>query len=174
MVSPVQIQVPLPNPQGRPGRAPYGETIWRGREKYGPLVKWLRHRPFTAVTWVRIPYGSPRQKKPDPFRFRPVERPETAHTQVPSSFSPQKLKTAFAGTPGPGAPQFGGLAQLVRALASHARGHWFESSSLHQKQEAIRKDGLLFLLWSRGREPGEIRQPLAATPPYGCLYRRSR
>ena len=27
---------------------------------------------------------------------------------------------------------FGGLAQLVRALASHARGHWFESSSLHQ------------------------------------------
>ena len=27
---------------------------------YGPLVKWLRHRPFTAVTWVRVPYGSPR------------------------------------------------------------------------------------------------------------------
>ena len=25
----------------------------------GPLVKWLRHRPFTAVTWVQIPYGSP-------------------------------------------------------------------------------------------------------------------
>src|SRR5699024_7016475 len=25
---------------------------------YGPLVKWLRHRPFTAVTRVRIPYGS--------------------------------------------------------------------------------------------------------------------
>ena len=23
-----------------------------------PLVKWLRHRPFTAVTWVQIPYGS--------------------------------------------------------------------------------------------------------------------
>ena len=28
---------------------------------------------------------------------------------------------------------FGGLAQLVRAPASHAGGHWFESSSLHQK-----------------------------------------
>ena len=28
----------------------------------------------------------------------------------------------------------GGLAQLVRALASHARGHWFESSSLHQNE----------------------------------------
>src|SRR5699024_3563635 len=24
-----------------------------------PLVKWLRHRPFTAVSGVRIPYGSP-------------------------------------------------------------------------------------------------------------------
>ena len=29
--------------------------------------------------------------------------------------------------------QAGGLAQLVRAPASHAGGHWFESSSLHQK-----------------------------------------
>ena len=29
---------------------------------YGPLVKWLRHRPFTAVTWVRVPYGSPKDK----------------------------------------------------------------------------------------------------------------
>ena len=26
--------------------------------EHGPLVKWLRHRPFTAVTRVRIPYGS--------------------------------------------------------------------------------------------------------------------
>ena len=28
----------------------------------GPLVKRLRHGPFTAVTWVRFPYGSPKQK----------------------------------------------------------------------------------------------------------------
>ena len=27
-------------------------------QQNGPLVKWLRHRPFTAVTWVQIPYGS--------------------------------------------------------------------------------------------------------------------
>ena len=27
---------------------------------YGPLVKRLRHGPFTAVTWVRFPYGSPK------------------------------------------------------------------------------------------------------------------
>ena len=26
---------------------------------FGPLVKRLRHRPFTAVTRVRVPYGSP-------------------------------------------------------------------------------------------------------------------
>ncbi len=25
----------------------------------GPLVKRLRHRPLTAKTWVRFPYGSP-------------------------------------------------------------------------------------------------------------------
>ena len=29
----------------------------------GPLVKWLRHRPFTAVTWVRVPYGSPKKRE---------------------------------------------------------------------------------------------------------------
>ena len=29
----------------------------------GPLVKRLRHRPFTAVTWVRFPYGSPKKKR---------------------------------------------------------------------------------------------------------------
>ena len=28
----------------------------------GPLVKRLRHGPFTAVTWVRFPYGSPTEK----------------------------------------------------------------------------------------------------------------
>ena len=29
-----------------------------GPSKHGPLVKRLRHRPFTAVTRVRVPYGS--------------------------------------------------------------------------------------------------------------------
>ncbi|MDF2648253.1 MAG: hypothetical protein K0Q73_4058 [Paenibacillus sp.] len=27
-------------------------------DDYGPLVKWLRHLPFTEVTGVRVPYGS--------------------------------------------------------------------------------------------------------------------
>ena len=30
---------------------------------YGPLVKRLRHRPFTAVTWVRFPHGSPQKSR---------------------------------------------------------------------------------------------------------------
>ena len=34
-----------------------GSSPTRGAN--GPLVKWLRHRPFTAITWVRIPQGSP-------------------------------------------------------------------------------------------------------------------
>ena len=32
----------------------------------GPLVKRLRHGPFTAVTWVRFPYGSPQIKRIPP------------------------------------------------------------------------------------------------------------
>ena len=31
----------------------------KGAPKYGPLVKWLRHRPFTAAARVRLPHGSP-------------------------------------------------------------------------------------------------------------------
>ena len=64
----------------------YPECHWfesNCRYQNGPLVKWLRHRPFTAVTWVRVPYGSP------------------------SSLSY-------------GREYFGGVAQLVRAHASHA------------------------------------------------------
>ena len=40
----------------------------------------------------------------------------------------------------------GGLAQLVRAPASHAGGHWFESSSLHQKVLGFAGNRELFLL----------------------------
>ena len=33
----------------------------------GPLVKRLRHRPFTAVTGVRFSHGSPKKKTSEPF-----------------------------------------------------------------------------------------------------------
>ena len=96
-VSPVQIQVPLPD--ARDAKA--------SRVSYGPLVKWLRHGPFTAVTWVRIPYGSPSHRTP----------------LCTASYGQKKITYPY-----------GGLAQLVRAPASHAGGHWFESSSLHQEE----------------------------------------
>ena len=86
---------------------------------YGPLVKWLRHGPFTAVTWVRIPYGSPSHKT-------------LWHRGVL-----WVLKITYP---------YGGLAQLVRAPASHAGGHWFESSSLHQKVPDFARNQELFLL----------------------------
>ena len=96
-VSPVQIQSPLP----KPGEM-YHVSPGPLKGLSGPLVKWLRHGPFTAVTWVRVPYGSP----------------------------------------------FAGLAQLVRAPASHAGGHWFESSSLHQKVPDFARNQELFLFIS--------------------------
>ena len=40
----------------------------------------------------------------------------------------------------------GGLAQLVRAPASHAGGRWFESISLHQTKHPIRLDGVFCLV----------------------------
>ena len=43
---------------------------------------------------------------------------------------------------------YGGLAQLVRAPASHAGGHWFESSSLHQKVPDFIRNQELFLFMS--------------------------
>ena len=107
-VSPVQIQSPLPDRRDAQASLRYPST-----NKYGPLVKWLRHGPFTAVTWVRVPYGSPlRQSVKRDCRIN------------------------------------GGLAQLVRAPASHAGGHWFESSSLHQKVPDFVRNQELFLFIS--------------------------
>ena len=45
----------LPFKQGVPGSIPGWLTI-------GPLVKRLRHRPFTAESWVQFPYGSPQSQ----------------------------------------------------------------------------------------------------------------
>ena len=113
-VSPVQIQVPLPSAGEMLVISPVPDRV----SHTGPLVKWLRHGPFTAVTWVRVPYGSP-----------------------------------FIGKPAR-ACQYGGLAQLVRAPASHAGGHWFESSSLHQRERHSLWNGVLFLCCDAGWQMG--------------------
>ena len=45
----------------------YQSAFARAKAFPGPLVKRLRHGPFTAVTWVRFPYGSPKQTYPNYF-----------------------------------------------------------------------------------------------------------
>ena len=49
----------------------------------------------------------------------------------------------------------GRLAQLVRALVSHTRGHWFESSIAHERKTnknrikaIIPREPFLFVMWT--------------------------
>ena len=58
--------------------------------------------------------------------------------------SPVRVTTSAARQ---GRRQYGGLAQLVRAPASHAGGHWFESSSLHQKVPDFTRNQELFCIF---------------------------
>ena len=37
-------------------------TNWLRASFFGPLVKRLRQRPLTPLTWVRIPLGSPKKR----------------------------------------------------------------------------------------------------------------
>lgn len=37
------------------------------RYQFGPLVKWLRHHPFTVESWVQFPHGSPHYQLPNGF-----------------------------------------------------------------------------------------------------------
>ena len=54
----------------------------------------------------------------------------------------------------------GGLAQLVRAPASHAGGHWFESSSLHQAKKSTQQGGLFCFMWDfREKQRFDPRRP---------------
>ena len=61
--------VPIPNTEVKILSA---DDTWRATSResktlplislFGPMVKRLRHRPFTAVTRVRFPVGSPKRK----------------------------------------------------------------------------------------------------------------
>ena len=76
---------------------------------YGPLVKRSRHRPFTAVTGVRFPYGAP-------FPGTIAQLGE----HLP-------YKQGVTGS-SPVSPTICGLVvQLVRMPACHAGGRGFES-----------------------------------------------
>ena len=58
----------------------------------GSLVKRLRHRPFTAVTWVRFPYGSPK-KKPSirMVSFLVIRMSERTHRVRPQAFCHRQM-----------------------------------------------------------------------------------
>ena len=84
---------------------------------FGPVVKRLRHRPFTAVSWVRIPSGSPKRSSraffyclrrcllPQTVRFQrtfepmePASHLRKCHFQcrlLPCSLSSRVLKLLF-------------------------------------------------------------------------------
>ena len=59
----------------------------------GPLVKRLRHRPFTAVTGVRFSHGSPK-RKPRQTAWLFVFIPYLAHESREQKYSPKaKIST---------------------------------------------------------------------------------
>ena len=62
---------------------------------YGPLVKWLRHRPFTAATRVRISYGSPVGSPPRACPARPSALPVEGRWSIPGDLD---IYTCFART----------------------------------------------------------------------------
>ena len=92
---------------------------------------------------------TPRNKKP-PQTDKIIRQPEVG-TSVP-------LATIN---------HLGRLAQLVRARASHARGHWFESSSAHHLQRRNPLYWKDFQIYAPGR-PFD-----AAGHCFGVLYSRS-
>ena len=80
----------------------------------GPLVKRLRHRPFTAVTRVRIPYGSPLYVGGLAQLGEHLPYKQGVIGSSPVTPTNYKFK-------------YGLVVQLVRMLACHARGRGFES-----------------------------------------------
>ena len=104
--------------------------------KYGPLVKRSRHRPFTAVTGVRFPYESPCGCS-SMVEFRPSKPAVRVRSPSPAPFNylgtiaqlgeHLPYKQGVTGS-SPVSPTIRGLVvQLVRMPACHAGGRGFES-----------------------------------------------
>ena len=114
---------------GYSGRFIPGRSLVRIRPplpQFGPMVKRLRHRPFTAVTRVRVSVGSPQSHNRSHERLFHFGKGGFA-----------RLECAFY-APRSGIPplrRYGDLAQLVRALALQARGQRFKSASLHHQTQ---------------------------------------
>ena len=108
---------------GAGGSSPFTPTKFRSRRRSVDMALWsrgLRHRPFTAVTRVRIPAESPFCG----FRIRPW-----AFSSVGQS---GRLITDWSRVRVPEGPPSGPVVQLVRTPACHAGGHGFEPHSGRQ------------------------------------------
>ena len=81
------------------------------------MVKRLRHRPFTAVTRVRIPVGSP-------LLF---SRVVVIFGRIAQLGEHLPYKQGVIGSSPIVPTKYGLVVQLVRMLACHARGRGFES-----------------------------------------------
>ena len=88
-----------------------------GTSYLGPMVKRLRHRPFTAVTRVRIPVGSP-------LLF---SRFVVIFGRIAQLGEHLPYKQGVIGSSPIVPTKYGLVVQLVRMLACHARGRGFES-----------------------------------------------
>ncbi|CAN2253834.1 hypothetical protein STZ1_30958 [Bacillus subtilis] len=104
------------------------------------MVKRLRHRPFTAVTRVRIPYGSlydgglAQLGEHLPYKQRVGGSSPSSSTIIIAGWSSSVARRAHnpkvAGSnPAPATKiiQYGPVVQLVRMPACHAGGRGFES-----------------------------------------------
>ena len=65
----------------------------------GPVVKRLRHRPFTAVSWVRIPSGSPNSSTYEPlWLVCKLKHLVWCFFIAPTAFAPQTVPSALIRT----------------------------------------------------------------------------
>ena len=108
--------VPIPNTTVKPLEADgtARETVWESRwspGQFGPLVKRLRHHPFTVVTGVRFPQGSPYIRSHSSAGRAPALQ-AGGHRFDPCCDHHKTFN--------------GSVAQLVRVPACHAGGRGFE------------------------------------------------
>ena len=134
----------------------------------GPLVKRLRHQPLTLKTWVRFPYGSPKNTGtasavPVFFLWCPVRSSNPALTAVNISFCISvstrwvRIRTAAVGEL---ARQRQGA--RIQPQASSRTGHAYNRlgarRKIHTAQRREQAPALRGISDRRGRRPYKVRR----------------